>query len=243
MIDGLKRIAFMSALNFRRLMREVRAYAIGMTDKIDGVVASAETIHGWVAGNPAKEMALASYNLTANPTIVEIGVFMGRSTVLLAAPRRLRGSGRVHSIDPFDCSGDNFSTEHYVNSLKTSGSTSLEEVFRHNVSRMKLGNWVEVHKGTSRSVASTWRQPIDLLLLDGDQTAEGAQEAYDLWVPFLKKGGTIILSNTLDSRNGHDGNHRLAVEQVVAPQFSSIRRIDYHTFAVKAVESEVFLRT
>ena len=206
------------------------------SDDIGGVVATAETVHGWIAGEAAKQMALASYNLPDNATVVEIGVFMGRSTVLLGAPRRLKGSGKVHSIDPFDCSGDAHSAAHYRNELVMTGQSSVEQAFKKNVSQVKLDDWVQVHKGTSSAVASTWTSPIDLLLLDGDQSPQGAREAFDSWFPFLKKGGILVLSNTGDRAysGGHDGNRRLSVEAVIPPQFQSIRQVGYFRFAEKA---------
>jgi MMP 1-O-methyltransferase len=238
MNDRLKNYFVTSARRARRLVLEMRAYAVGVVDEIDGIVASAGTVNGWVSGTPAKTMALASYHLPDNATVVEVGVFMGRSTVLLAAPRRLRGNGKVHSVDAFDCSGDDYSSPHYASELKSTGLDSLEAVFRQNLKRMKLDAWVDVHKGSSSSIASMWKQPIDLLLLDGDHSQKGAREAYEAWIPFLKLGGIIVLQNTGDRvyGDGHDGNRRLSLEVIVAPLFSGIRQIEYMTFAVKVQE-------
>ena len=214
-----------------------RARVLSATsDDISGIVATAESVHGWIAGRAAREMALASYGLPANATIVEVGVFMGRSTVLLAGARRLAGSGTVHSIDPFDCSGDAHSNRHYVNELSMTGQSSVETAFRQNLARTKLDDWVRIHKGTSRVVAASWRTPIDLLLLDGDQSPEGASEAFVSWSPFLKKGGLLVLSNTGNRTYsaGHDGNYRVSVEKVVPPAFSAVRQVDYFMFAQKS---------
>ena len=207
-----------------------------MTDDIETILAASATIPGWTAGEDAKQVARASLDLPDGATIVEIGVFMGRCTVLLAGPRRLRGSGKVHCVDPFDCSGDAFSVPYYVNGLKTAGFDSLENAFRHNLSRLGLAAWVEIHRGTSRDIATGWARPIDLLLLDGDQSPEGAREAYESWIPFLKTGATIVLRNTEDRdyAEGHDGHRRLALEELVAPRYAAIRQVGATTFAVKA---------
>ena len=160
---------------------------------------------------------------------------MGRSTVLLGAPRRLKGNGKVHSIDPFDCSGDSHSVAHYKSELMMAGQSTSEEAFKKNISQKKLGDWVNIHKGTSREVASNWSTSIDLLLLDGDHSPQGAREAFESWTPFLKKGGTLILSNTGDRTYtpGHDGNYRLSLKSVVEPQFHNIRQVGYFQFSVK----------
>ena len=160
---------------------------------------------------------------------------MGRCSVLLAGPRRLRGNGKLHCVDPFDCSGDGFSIPYYLKELEAVGHATLEEAFQANIARMQLQQWIEVHKGTAAGVAAQWTKPIDLLLLDGDQSPEGAREAFEAWVPFLKAGGTIVLRNTRDRvyAEGHDGHRRLAVEEIVPPRFAEKRQVGATTFAIK----------
>jgi hypothetical protein len=204
-------------------------------DSIEGIVAASTTVRGWTAGEDAMQVALASLGLPDGATIVEVGVFMGRCTVLLAGPRRLRGSGKVHCIDRFDCSGDAFSVPHYMAELEAAGVDDLEDLFLKNMARLGLESWVDIHKGSARDAAADWSQPIDLLLLDGDQSPAGAREAYEAWMPFLKKGGTIVLRNTRDREynEGHDGHRRLAVQELVTPKFSAVRQVGATTFAIK----------
>jgi predicted O-methyltransferase YrrM len=234
-----KAIVTSSFAGIRRRLAETKSRIIRRFDDIEDIVASSATIPGWIAGEGAKEVARASLRLREGATIVAIGVFMGRSTVLLAGPRRLRGSGKVHCVDAFDCSGDTFSAPYYEKELQATGIDSLEGIFRRNISRMKLDPWVKIHKGTLQEVAAYWTESIDLLLLDADHSPQGARQAYELWLPFLKTGGTIILRNTADRvyATGHDGNRRLAMEEVVPPNFSAIRQIGDTTFALRESRS------
>jgi hypothetical protein len=203
-------------------------------DEIQQIVDESMTVFGWREGEALTEIALASWGLRSDAIIVEIGVFMGRSTALLAGARRLRGSGKVHCVDPFDCSGDAFSIPHYLQALKDAGGDSLEEVFRRNMTRLGIEPWIELHRGRSQDVAARWSRPIDLLLLDGDQSPTGAREAYEAWIPHLRRDGMIILGNVHDNPNeGHDGNSRLAVEKLIPPLHSGIRRVGSTVFAIK----------
>jgi MMP 1-O-methyltransferase len=206
-----------------------------MIDSIDGVLTASATIPGWTSGEEARQVALASLGLPDRATIVEVGVFMGRSTVLLAGPRKLRSSGKVHCIDPFDCSGDTFSVPYYVAEMEAAGSDSLKGLFQANMSRLGLDNWIEVHAGTSRDAITYWSQPVDLLFLDGDHSPEGSREAFEGWMRFLKPCGTIILRNTRDREYsvGHDGNRRLVMQEIVEPQFSAVRQVGGTTFAIR----------
>jgi predicted O-methyltransferase YrrM len=206
----------------------------GSTDAaIDWLVDMSATIPGWRQGPEAKALAMAAYGLGPNPTIVEVGVFMGRSTLLLAGARCLQGSGRVHCIDPFDCSGDEFSVPHYRALVKQFGATSLEEVFGRHMQRFRLERMIEVHKGTSREIVAGWNAPIDLLLLDADHSPEGAREAFDQWTPFARPGGMVVLDNTADRAYAptHDGNYRLAKERLKLPRFTNVCRVEGTTFA------------
>lgn len=200
-------------------------------------VEASEAIPGWTSGDDAQEIALASFALGDNPVIVEIGVFLGRCTVLLAGPRRRLGSGLVHGIDPFDGSGDAFSLPHYRRILESLGNGSQRDHFEANIADAGLGDWVKVHQGRGEDIAASWEQPIDLLLLDGDQSPEGARAAYEAWVKFLKPGGILVLRNTpaRDYAEGHDGHRRLAMTEVVPGKYDEIRHLTDTTIARKVV--------
>jgi hypothetical protein len=194
------------------------------------------TISGWTRNEDAEELARASFSLGRDAVIVEIGAFLGCCTVLLAGARCVQGSGKVHSVDPFDCSGDAFSIPYYRDIVASLGGGSLRDHFEANIQKAGLRRWVQVHQGRAAEVAATWEGAIDLLLLDGDQSPRGAQEAFNSWVPFLKLGGIIVLRNTRprEYAEGHDGHRRLVLEQILPPRFTDVRLVGATTFARKA---------
>ncbi|MCX8253858.1 hypothetical protein RHAL1_00969 [Beijerinckiaceae bacterium RH AL1] len=199
------------------------------------IARDAEKIPGWVEGAAAREVAARSLLLPGDPAIVEVGVFMGRSTALLAAARRARGSGKVFCVDPFDGSGDDFSVPFYQAELDKVGARSLEEAFRRNIGSRGLDPWVEVLKGPSALVAASWSRPIDLLLLDGDHSPVGARAIFETWSRFLAPGGQIILHNTGERvyAEGHDGNYRVASSDLRQPPFRDLRQIAYTSYATR----------
>jgi len=203
-------------------------------EEMDRIVAMSTTIYGWRDAHALREIAIASWRLRSDAVIVEIGAFMGRSSVVLAGVRQLRGSGTIHCVDPFDCSGDAFSVPHYVEALRATGSDSLETVFRRNIARLGVEPWIQIHRGKAQDVGRGWSSAIDLLLLDGDQSLAGSRETYDTWARFLRAGGTIIVGNVHDNpSDGHDGNSRLAAEVLKPPRFSSVRREGSTVFATQ----------
>lgn len=218
------------------MLVKARAWIAPILGPVAGIHARAMTITGWINGEDARAMVRETLALPDNPVIVEIGVFMGRSTALLAGARRLRGNGRVYSVDPFDCSGDAYSISTYREELKISQQISLESAFVKNVSRLGLMRWVEIRRGSSSSVARDWTLPIDLLLLDADYTAHGAKAIFDEWMPFLKVGGVLMLPNSADRDHpeGHDGNRRLVDRELHRPRFSLVVTINDLTIAKTA---------
>jgi predicted O-methyltransferase YrrM len=192
-------------------------------------------IPGWTRNEEARELARISLSLGPRAVIAELGSFLGSGTILLAGPRKIRGSGKVHAVDPFDCSGDSYSVPVYRNILAGLGSGSLRDFFQHNVLHAGLSDWVEVHQGRACEIAATWNTPLDLLFLDGDQSRAGARAAYESWSPFLKPGGVIALHNSDPGnfRPDHDGHRLLVDEEIVTPKYTSIYPVNSTTFAFK----------
>jgi len=84
-----------------------------LTEELEICLRLSETIPGWTRGEEARQLLRISHSLSTDAIIVEIGSFFGASAILLAGPRRIRGSGLVHCVDPFDGTGDSFSAPHY----------------------------------------------------------------------------------------------------------------------------------
>src|ERR1700680_166454 len=90
---------------------------------------ASEAITGWLRGEAAKAVAAVVWALPADCVIVEIGSFLGSGSVLLAGTLKLRGSGKLHCVEPFDGSGDSYSKPVYAEVLKAYGDRSLRQCF------------------------------------------------------------------------------------------------------------------
>lgn len=170
-----------------------------------------ERIPGWTRGEEAHALAHYAFTAPADAVVVEIGAFLGSGTILLAGARKLRRTGSVHSIDPFDGSGDDFSVPHYQAILNVEGVPPQRQRFEQNLIDAGLQRWARAYTGRAEEVAVDWNTPIDLLYIDGDQSPAGVQRAYAAWQPWLKVGAIIALHNS-DEREyaaSHDGHYRL----------------------------------
>lgn len=192
-------------------------------------------IPGWTTREEAAALAQASYALPDGATIVEIGSFLGKSSVVLAGARRLRGSGLLHCVDPFDASGDPHSVSSY-RALADTSPLGLRVRFEANLRGAGLTEWVVIHPGTAEAAARTWMAPIDMLFMDGDQSPTGVRSAYDAFAPHLKRGGVLALHNSTDRvyAETHDGHRRLVVESIHPPEWTDLYVVGSTTFARKA---------
>jgi predicted O-methyltransferase YrrM len=200
-------------------------------------ISRSRQIRGWARGPEAVALAKASASLGDDAVVVEIGSFVGCSAVLLAGARKLRGSGVVHCVDPFDGSGDAFSVPYYQ-AIARSLTTSIQECFEHNIASAGLTDWVQVHPVPSAQAAGAWRQPIDMLFLDGDLSTAGSREAFEAWTPHLRCGGILAVSNAGSSEPGHNGARFVVEALVCAPEYTHIRRVDGSVFAVKGAVAD-----
>ena len=226
----------MSSTNpVRRFLKSLRQRARRIRlGKLANYLELSEQIPGWKRGAEAEQMALAARSIDGDAVIVEIGVFLGSATVLLAGARQLAGSGMIHCVDPFDGSGDEFSVPVY-SEIAARFNSSLRDQFMQSILGADLTDFVTVHDGTAETIGDTWDLPIDLLFLDGDQSIKGARSAFEIWEPWLKAGGILVMGNSTPRtyKPHHDGNFRITVERVIEPAYRNIRELGTTTFAEK----------
>lgn len=194
-----------------------------------------ERVPGWTRGPEAEALIRAAYALPDEAVIVEIGAFLGSGSILLAGARKLRRSGRVHCVDPFDASGDAFSVPYYQRILAEYGSVAQIRLFQDNLRRAGLANWVSTHQGQAQQIGSGWSVPIDMIFMDGDQSPEGVLAAHESWSPRLKSGGLLVLhnSNPREYAPGHDGHFRLRQRLLATPGYSLIEEAGSTSFLRK----------
>jgi predicted O-methyltransferase YrrM len=191
-----------------------------------------ERIAGWTRGPEAEALIRVAYGLPDHAIIVEIGSFLGSGSILLAGARKLRRSGKVHCIDPFDGSGDSVSVPEYTRILADYTNAPQIQTFRDNIRHAGLANWVSVHQGQAQQIGMDWCVPIDMMFMDGDQSPEGVSAAYESWAPWLKPNGVLALhnSNPRAYAPGHDGHFRLRERLLAAADYALTREVGSTSF-------------
>ena len=192
------------------------------------------SIEGWLTVDEAIALFELSRALpNENPLAVEIGSWQGKSSVCLASGLSGKFRPRLCCIDPFDATGDDASAGTY-DARAQNLDTGLRGTFEANLRDAGLRHVVDVRQGTSHQHASGWREPIDLLFLDGDHSYEAVKQDVLDWAPKVRQGGYLALHDVVHAK--HDGPRRV-VEELVRTDASWVdaRYVDSMFVARKAM--------
>jgi len=164
-----------------------------------------QKVPGHLMENEAHFLGLLAACVPARGTIVEIGSFKGRSTVMLAKVASHYGCGPVVAIDPHNSP---ILLDHDANP----GASSYQD-FLDSMHAAGVSNHVEPYAAYSKDVADSWNRPIRLLWIDGDHSYEGAKNDLEGFFPHLVPRGVVAFHDAL---NAFPGPIRVFVEDVLS---------------------------
>lgn len=127
-------------------------------------------------------------------TVLEIGVFKGRSTAVMA-PVCLANGCDYHVVDNF------WGAEECDPATVVQRSERVLTAFRRNMKSLGLWGSITVHK--SDSYAATVAFPdasLGLCFIDADHTFEGCVRDLESWWPKVRPGGVLAGHDYSDSR-------------------------------------------
>jgi predicted O-methyltransferase YrrM len=146
----------------------------------------------WIPGWFQEGSAVVMYALMrAQPpqTVVEIGSYLGRSTVFFGlALQEVNPHGRVVAIDPH--TGDRQQLE----GLSTDRLATFD-LFRQHCRAAGVQDLVQAHVASSLEVAAGWHGRIDLLYVDGWHSYEAVVADGEAWLPHLAPDGVVVFDD------------------------------------------------
>jgi hypothetical protein len=192
------------------------------------------SIDGWLTVDEAITLYELSRGLPdEHPLAVEIGSWQGKSSICLARGLAGKVQPRLTCIDPFDASGDGESTKTYGERAQALDH-GLRGSFEANLREVGLRDLIDVHQGFSHELAASWRQPIDLLFVDGDHSYAAVRQDFEDWAPRIRAGGYLALHDVVHPI--HEGPRRVVEELVLRdPQWVDARYVDSLFVARKAM--------
>jgi predicted O-methyltransferase YrrM len=175
-------------------------------------------------------MALADMASTvpADQEIVELGVFQGRTALIMAWGAGQGSGAHVTAIDPWDLEGNVYDPPFTDAESRTWAEYRVRE----------LGylDRVQLVQAFSADVAETWSgRPVGLLFVDGDHTKDGARRDIEAWAPHLAEGARIAVD---DYHHPDWPGVAEAVDELVAEGFLAPVEVFHDRLAVTRLAAE-----
>lgn len=155
------------------------------------IAATNPRLLGWCSEE--KAIAMAEMIVQYQPlTVVEIGVFGGRSMIAMAMACAYVNRGRVYGIDPWTRDDALDSVQEKAN-VEWWGKLDYEGVYRGCVKAVvdhELTHACSVFRTTSERAVCLLDE-VDLLHIDGNHSEVASTRDVRLWLPKVKPGGHI----------------------------------------------------
>lgn len=174
-------------------------------------------LEGWCSFNKAAILIDLVLMLEPN-TLVEIGVFGGRSLIPMATALKATGKGKAFGIDPWDpiesaegMDGVNYDWWGHLDHEK------IYQGVKAKVEEFGLEETITLIRSTSE--LAPYIPNIDILHIDGNHSEKAAYFDVNKWVPLVKKGGLIIFDDVTW------GTNKSAVEWL---DETCVKLVEYH---------------
>jgi len=126
--------------------------------------------------------------------VVEIGVFKGRSTAVMA-PVCLTNGCDYHVVDNF------WGTDERDPATVVQRSEKVLAAFRRNMKSLGLWDRITVHKSDSYAATAAFQDAsLGLCFIDADHTSKGCVRDIESWWPKVRPGGVLAGHDYSDSR-------------------------------------------
>lgn len=159
------------------MLEDMASKALAKAKQVDGFLSDAEGIFLYKS-----VYKLASANSQIN--VVEIGSYMGRSTVLMAMAIRdsQNPQATIYAVDPFLGSSEHADRDTF-------------ESFSSNIARHGVEGYVSIIRKDSEAAADEWEigDRVDFLWIDGAHEYEYVVHDFALWYRYLKPGSIIAV--------------------------------------------------
>lgn len=154
---------------------------------------------------------------------VEIGTYCGKSTIYLGHAAQVSSTALV-TIDHHRGSEEQQPGWEYHDPELVDAEVGLIDTLpfaRRTIARAGLESTVTAFVGRSREIASWWRQPLDLVFVDGGHTEEHAQGDFHGWAPWVAVGGALVIHDVFPNPNdGGQEPYRIYCEALESGQFT-----------------------
>lgn len=128
-------------------------------------------------------------------TVIEIGVYEGKSCLAMASALKSKKQGIVHAIDAYNL---DLATENGMEFEAQFHQGDIESVFRGHIKRLGVAKYVNFPgpRSSEEAVDQFKDSCADLIHIDGNHSEESSMADLIRWFPKLRTGGVLVLDDT-----------------------------------------------
>jgi predicted O-methyltransferase YrrM len=188
--------------------------------------AAAEDAAGFMPADEGLALYAAAAGAEADGPLLEVGSWMGKSTLYLAAAARARKTYIV-TVDHHRGSEEHQpGWDYHDPSLVDADVGRIDTLpgFRRTTSTAGVEDVVVGVIARSEVLASLWAVPVSVLFLDGSHTDESAQRDLACWTPHLAPRGTLAIHDVFeDPADGGQAPYRMYLRAVESGNFRELQ--------------------
>jgi predicted O-methyltransferase YrrM len=172
----------------------------------------AEAAPGFMPADEGLALHNAALDVGSEGPFLEIGSYLGKSTLYLAAAARRRGR-YVIAVDHHRGSEEHQpGWEYHDPKLVDAHTGRLDTLpgFRQTIAAAGVEDIVIAVVSRAETLSAMWNTPLALLFLDGSHTDASASRDYDCWVPHLAVDGVVAIHDVFaDPADGGQAPYRV----------------------------------
>jgi MMP 1-O-methyltransferase len=173
---------------------------------------AAEAAPGFMPAGEGLALYAAALTATVDGPLLEVGTWMGKSTLYLAAAARERKT-HVVTVDHHRGSEEHQPGWDYHDAALVDpvvGKVDTLPHYRRTTATAGVEDVVVAVVAPSETLAALWSTPLAFVFLDGSHTDESAQRDLAAWAPHLMPGGTLAIHDVFpDPADGGQAPYRM----------------------------------
>jgi predicted O-methyltransferase YrrM len=186
---------------------------------------AARAAKGFMPDDEGHALYVAARDAPVDGPLLEIGSYLGKSTLYLAAAARERG-GVVVTVDHHRGSEEHQpGWEYHDPSLVDDVTGRIDTLpgFRRTIAAAGAEDVVVAVLARAETLAVLWTRPLALVFLDGSHTDESAQRDYRCWAPHVAPGGLLAIHDVFpDPADGGQAPYRVYRAALESGRFAEL---------------------
>jgi len=159
-----------------------------MGEDLERLKEKIKRVPGFLRQDEAELLYQLAKRCSGQGVIVEVGSWKGKSTICLALGSKANRKIKVYAVDPHIGSAEH---------QRCLGKVDTFQEFKKNIKKADLSFLVRPIVTTSKKAGRKFKQPVELIFIDGSHDYQAVKEDFQSWFPKLINGGIIAFHDTL----------------------------------------------